>query len=69
MSSNGGLPKGQQVVFSYNGSEIGTANVTAEGTAKFSTKTLPAGTDTITANYAGNSDYSSASGKVVQTVQ
>ncbi len=69
LSSNGGLPKGQQVIFSYNGSEIGTANVTAEGTAKFSTKTLPAGTDTITATYAGNTDYSAASGTVVQTVQ
>jgi hypothetical protein len=68
LSSNGSLPKGQPVVFSYNGSQIGTANVTAEGTATLSTKTLPVGTDTITATYAGSADYGAASGTVEQTV-
>lgn len=68
LSSNGGVPKGQQVTFSYNGSQIGAANVTAEGRATFSTKTLPVGTDTVQASYAGSADYSSASGSVEQTV-
>ncbi len=68
LSSNGSLPKGQQVTFRYNGSQIGTGNVTAEGTASFSTKTLPVGKDTVRAKYASSADYSGASAKVVQTV-
>lgn len=68
VKSNGGLPKGQRVTFSYNNSSLGTALITAAGTATFHTKALPAGTDTVTATYAGNTDYSAASGSVSQTV-
>jgi hypothetical protein len=68
LTSNGGLPKGQPVTFTYNGTVLKTADVTAKGTATFSTKTLPVGTDTVTATYSGNADYSAASGSVQQTV-
>ena len=68
LSSNGGLPNGQPVIFSYEGVQIGTANVAAVGTATFFTKTLPAGTDSVKAAYAGSNEYSSASGTVRQTV-
>lgn len=68
LTSNGGLPTGQPVTFSYNGSQIGTTNVTAEGTATFSTKTLPVGTDAVTATYAGSADYTGASGTLEQGV-
>jgi hypothetical protein len=68
LTSSGGIPKGQQVTFSYNGTQLGTANVSAMGTANFTTKTLPVGSDMVTATYAGSTDYSSASGTVTQTV-
>jgi hypothetical protein len=68
LTSNGGLPKGQTVTFSYNGAPLGTAKVMATGIATFSTKTLPVGTDTVTATYSGNADYSAASGSVQQKV-
>ncbi len=69
VNSNGSLPKGQRVTFSYGGSQLGTATIIAPGTATFSTRALPAGTDTVTATYAGSADYSAASGSVSQTVQ
>ena len=68
VSSNGSLPKGQRVTFSYGGSALGTIAITPEGKATLTTKALPAGTDTVTATYAGNTDYSAASGSVSQTV-
>ncbi|MGA9529145.1 MAG: Ig-like domain-containing protein, partial [Terriglobales bacterium] len=68
LTSNGGLPKEQHVTFSYNRMQLGTASISAAGTASFSTKTLPDGTDTVTATYAGNADYSAASGSAQQTV-
>jgi hypothetical protein len=68
LTSNGSLPKRQPVTFRYNGMALGTANVSAAGTASFSTKTLPVGTDTVTATYSGSADYSAASGSTQQTV-
>jgi Bacterial Ig-like domain (group 3) len=68
VTSDGGLPKGQKVTFSYNGTELGTAGISAEGTAKFSTKALPAGSDVVTATYSGDADYSAASATVTQVV-
>jgi hypothetical protein len=68
VTSNGGLPKGQPITFTYNGTLLKTADVTAKGTATFSTKTLPVGMDTVTATYSGDADYSAASGSVQQTV-
>jgi hypothetical protein len=68
LTSNGSLPRGQHVIFSYNGTQLGTATVSAAGTASFSTRTLPVGMDTVTATYSGNADYSAASGSAQQTV-
>jgi hypothetical protein len=68
LSSNGSLPNGQIVTFSYNGSTVGTGTISAKGIATCSTTTLPAGSDEVTATYGGSADYSSASGSVSQTV-
>ncbi|MFZ0478080.1 MAG: Ig-like domain-containing protein [Terriglobales bacterium] len=68
LTSNASLPKGQPVIFGYNGAQLGKANVSAAGTASFSTKTLPVGTDTVTATYSGSTDYSAATGSAQQTV-
>jgi len=67
LTSNGSLPAGQPVTFSYNGATLGTANVN-KGVATFFTKTLPRGSDLVTAAYAGSVDYSSASATVTQVV-
>jgi uncharacterized repeat protein (TIGR03803 family) len=68
LTSNGGVPSGQPVTFSYNGATLGTANVNSKGVATFSTTTLPQGSDDVTAAYAGTVDYSSASASVTQLV-
>jgi Big-like domain-containing protein/VCBS repeat protein len=67
LTSNGGLPNGQTVTFSYNGSTLGTATISA-GKASFSTTTLPVGSDQVMVNYAGDSNYRAASASVNQTV-
>lgn len=67
LASSGGLPNGQVVAFSYNGSTLGTAKI-AGGKAIFSTTALPAGSDPVTATYAGDADYSMASASVTQIV-
>ena len=67
LTSNGSLPNGQTVTFSYNSSTLGTATITA-GMATFSTTTLPPGSDQVTATFGGNTNYSSASASVMQTV-
>jgi large repetitive protein len=68
LTSNGGLPTGQAVTFSYNGTTLGKGTVSASGLAVFSTKTLPAGSDTVTATYAGDLHYSEASAQTTQNV-
>jgi hypothetical protein len=68
LTSNGSLPAGQPVTFSYNGATLGTANLSSTGVATFSTTTLPRGSDVVTAAYAGSVDYSSASATVTQVV-
>ncbi len=68
LTSNGGVPTGQPVTFSYNNATLGTANVNGKGVATFSTATLPQGSDAVTAAYAGSADYSSASATVTQMV-
>jgi hypothetical protein len=68
LTSNGSLPKGKPVAFSYNGTPLGTGTVSPAGTASFSTNALPVGTDTVTATFSGNADYSAASSSVQQTV-
>ena len=68
LTSDGGLPSGQPVTFSYNNATLGTANVNGKGVATFFTTTLPQGSDVVTAAYAGSVDYSSASATVTQVV-
>jgi hypothetical protein len=68
LTSTGGLPKYQEVMFSYNGTTLGSAEISSAGIASFSTSTLPAGANVVTATYVGNADYSSASNTVTQTV-
>jgi hypothetical protein len=67
MTSNGSLPNGQQVTFTYNGATIGRGTISG-GKATFSTSSLPAGSDLVTVNYAGNADYVSATASITQIV-
>ena len=68
LTSNGGLPNGQIVTFTYNGGmTLGTATISG-GKAIFTTSASPSGSDQVTATYAGTADYSSASNTVTQTV-
>lgn len=67
LASNGGLPTGELVTFSYNGTTLGTATIAA-GKAIFSTTSLPQGSDVVTATYAGSANYSAASASVTQKV-
>ena len=67
LSSNGGLPNGQTVTFSLNGTTLRTATVSG-GNATLSTTTLPVGSDVVTAAYAGDANHTSASVSVTQTV-
>ena len=67
LTSNGMLPNGQTLAFSYNGTMLGSATITG-GKATLSTTTLPSGTDQVTATYAGNANYGSASASSTQTV-
>lgn len=66
LTSNGILPAGT-VTFSYNGTTLGTATI-GGGKAVFSTTALPQGADQVTATYAGNADFGSASASVTQTL-
>ncbi len=54
----------------YNGStSLNTASVNASGVATFTTSSLPAGSDNITATYSGNIDFAaSASSVVTETI-
>jgi hypothetical protein len=68
LTSNGGLPSGQLVNFSYNNATLGAAYVNHNGVVTFYNITLPRGSDVVTATYAGTEDYSSASATVTQVV-
>ena len=68
VSSNGGIPTGGTVTFTYGTTTLGTGKMTSKGVATLSTTLLPVGADVVTASYAGNADYSSASATVTQTV-
>lgn len=65
-TSDGALPTGS-VTFSSNGTTIGTANIVA-GKSSLATSTLPQGSDSITATYAGSAQFSAASGSLIQQV-
>jgi hypothetical protein len=69
LKSNGSLPNGQKVTFSYNnGTALGTATISS-GKVVFSTAALPRGSDLVTVTYVGNGDYSAASATTLQIVQ
>ena len=51
-----GTPTGT-ITFFNNGASIGTASLNAAGVAVLPTSTLPAGTDTITCTYPGDSSF------------
>jgi len=67
LMSNGALPTGQIVTFSYNDATLGTATIDGR-TATFSTNALPPGSDQVTATYAGDENHSLAFDAVTQTV-
>ena len=68
LTSNGGLPVGSAVTFSYSGSTLGTANINGAGVATFSTTAMPQGSDQVTATYAGSNDYGPASASLMLVV-
>jgi len=49
---------GESIKFYQGTTQIGTGTLNAAGTATFSTSALNVGTDSITAQYAGDTDYS-----------
>jgi sugar lactone lactonase YvrE len=58
-----------QVTFSYGSTVLGSAAVNASGVATLSVTTLPVGSDSITASYAGDSSYiASASSPMVELI-
>lgn len=69
LTSTGVLPKGQQVTFSYNGTQLGVGTISVSGSAVFLTTALPPGMDVVTASYAGDANFSTASAQTTQTVQ
>jgi hypothetical protein len=67
LTSNGGLPNGQMVAFSYNGNPLGTAKISG-GKANLWISTLPVGSGVVTATYAGDANHSSGTASLTQTV-
>jgi serine/threonine protein kinase len=66
-TSTGGLPTGT-VTFSLAGTTLAKAWIGSTGEATFSTATLPAGSDVVTATYAGKAGYSAAMTSETQIV-
>jgi Bacterial Ig-like domain (group 3)/PQQ-like domain len=69
LTTNGSIPTGQPVTFASNGTSLGTANLNSVGVASLITTSLPSGLNTITATYAGNANYSSASASIDQEIK
>jgi len=68
VTGNGGIPTGT-VTFLSDGVSIGVANLSATGTAAFTTSALAAGTHSITASYGGDvNDSPSTSAAISQAV-
>jgi hypothetical protein len=64
----GAVPTGT-VSFTLNGTSLGSSGVQSNGTATFTTTTLPVGSDPIVAGYSGDSIYaSSVSTAVTETI-
>lgn len=56
------------VTFTSGGATLGSATANGSGIASITTTALPAGGDTITANYPGDNNYTAGSGSTTQTV-
>jgi uncharacterized protein with GYD domain len=67
VSGNSGTPTGT-VTFQDGGNTLGTATLDATGNASISTNALAVGSHTITANYSGDSTYTTSSANLTQTV-
>ncbi|MGB0054691.1 MAG: Ig-like domain repeat protein, partial [Terracidiphilus sp.] len=68
-SYSAGPPDGNGSVSFYNGSTLlATVPVNATGQASYTTSSLPAGSDKITATYAGGTNYASGSTSVTITI-
>jgi hypothetical protein len=61
------LTNGETVTFLSNGSAIGTGKLTS-GVATFNISSLPAGSDSITATYPGDSNFAAATSAAVNVV-
>jgi hypothetical protein len=61
------LTNGEAVTFLSNGSAIGTGKLTS-GVATFNISSLPAGSDSITATYPGDSNFASATSAAINVV-
>jgi hypothetical protein len=68
LTSNGGLPTGQTVTFSYEGKALGSGTIGSGGKASLTITTLSVGSDVIIATYAGDTNHSSATASVTQVV-
>ncbi len=55
LSAGGAIPNGGTVTFSDQNGAIGSATL-VDGVAEFTTSSLPAGTDTVTASYGGTAE-------------
>ena len=60
VTGNGGIATGT-VIFTDSGTAIGSASLNADGVATLTLSTLAPGTQTIVANYVGNSNISASS--------
>ena len=67
VTSTSGTPTGT-VSFQAGTTNLGTASLNAAGQATISTNSLPAGTQTIAATYAGDATFAGSSGTTSQTV-
>ena len=67
-SAGGAIPDGETVTFKYGATVLGTS-ATSGGSASISVSTLPVGSDSVVAIYAGDANFVLSSGMVVQKVQ
>jgi hypothetical protein len=67
LSGAGAKPTGS-VVFFNGATQLGSVALNANGVAAFATSSLTAGSDTITASYSGNGDYTAVSASVTEAI-
>jgi hypothetical protein len=66
-SSGGAIPDGETITFKYGTTVLGTGTTSA-GAASLSVSTLPAGSDSVIATYAGDPNFAVSSGSIKQVV-